>query len=139
MLTFLIGILVAALVKIITFLGIAALIAMIVFVAKFVLGFLFEKLENFLREHVGTKVAVIATKKISQEVIKEAKRKGNVHSLAELEAKFKGEGVIIGTIKDDDSIDVENPDNYEIIDSKEMDEEVKKLLDENEGVMIVGK
>lgn len=139
MLTFLIGILVAALVKIITFLGIAALIAMIAFVAKFVLGFLFEKLKNFLRKHVGTKVAVIATKKISQEVIKEAKRKGNVHSLAELEAKFKGEGVIIGTIKDDDSIDVENPDNYEIIDSKEMDEEVKKLLDENEGVMIVGK
>lgn len=139
MLTYLIGILVAALVKIITFLGIAALIAMIAFVAKFVLGFLFEKLKNFLRKHVGTKVAVIATKKISQEVIKEAKRKGNVHSLAELEAKFKGEGVIIGTIKDDDSIDVENPDNYEIIDSKEMDEEVKKLLDENEGVMIVGK
>lgn len=139
MLTYLIGILVAALVKIITFLGIAALIAMIAFVAKFVLGFLFEKLKNFLRKHVGPKVAVIATKKISQEVIKEAKRKGNVHSLAELEAKFKGEGVIIGTIKDDDSIDVENPDNYEIIDSKEMDEEVKKLLDENEGVMIVGK
>lgn len=139
MLTFLIGILVAALVKIITFLGIAALIAMIAFVAKFVLGFLFEKLKNFLRKHVGTKVAVIATKKISQEVIKEVKRKGNVHSLAELEAKFKGEGVIIGTIKDDDSIDVENPDNYEIIDSKEMDEGVNKLLEENEGVMIVGK
>ena len=139
MLTFLIGILVAALVKIITFLGIAALIAMIAFVAKFVLGFLFEKLKNFLHKHVGTKVAVIATKKISQEVIKEVKRKGNVHSLADLEAKFKGEGVIIGTIKDDDSIDVENPDNYEIIDSKEMDEGVNKLLEENEGVMIVGK
>lgn len=126
--------LVAALVKIIMFLGIAALIALIAWIAKIVLEHLLKKLRELLRKRVGGKVVVTSVQPILNEIVKQKQREGNVKALSELEEQLRGEGVITATTDEEGNV---LSDDIEITKTKDMDKRIVDLLDRNDGALVV--
>lgn len=126
--------LVAVLVKIIMFLGIAALIALIAWIAKIVLEHLLKKLKELLRKRVGGKVVVTSVKPILNEIVKQKEREGNVQALSELEEQLRGEGVITATTDEEGNV---LSDDIEITKTNDMDERIVNLLDKNDGALVV--
>ena len=128
-------IIIAILIKIITVLGIAALVALILTVARILLGMVFEKIQAFLRKVVGGKIMIVAANKLAQEVNKEIERKGNVYSLTQLKQQLQGEGVVlVGTNANGE---LNSMDDLKIIKSEEMDPQLRKVLDDNEGSLSI--
>ena len=126
--------LVAALVKIIMFLGIAALIALIAWIAKIVLEHLLEKLRELLRKRVGGKVVVTSVRPLLNEIVRQKEREGNVQALSELEEQLRGEGVITATTDEEGNV---LSDDIEITKTKDMDKRIVDLLDRNDGALVV--
>lgn len=126
--------LVAVLVKIIMFLGIAALIALIAWIAKIVLEHLLKKLRELLRKRVGGKVVVTSVTPILNEIVKQKQREGNVKALSELEEQLRGEGVITATTDEEGNV---LSDDIEITKTKDMDKRIVDLLDRNDGALVV--
>ncbi len=126
--------LVAVLVKIIMFLGIAALIALIAWIAKIVLEHLLKKLKELLRKRVGGKVVVTSVKPILNEIVKQKEREGNVQALSELEEQLRGEGVITATTDEEGNV---LSDDIKITKTNDMDERIVNLLDKNDGALVV--
>lgn len=128
------ALLVAALVKIITFLGIAALIALISWVAYITLGYLIEKLKKFLSKRFGTKVVATSVKPLLDEIVKQKEREGNVQTLSELEEQLRGEGIITATTDENGEVLL---DSIEITKTNEMDNKVVDYLNRNDGAIVV--
>lgn len=126
--------LVAALVKIIMFLGIAALIALIAWIAKIVLEHLLTKLRELLRKRVGGKVVVTSVRPLLNEIVRQKEREGNVQALSELEEQLRGEGVITATTDEEGNV---LSDDIEITKTKDMDKRIVDLLDRNDGALVV--
>lgn len=128
-------IIIAILIKIITVLGIAALVALILTVARILLGMVFEKIQAFLRKVVGGKIMIVAANKLAREVNHEIERKGNVYSLTQLKQQLQGEGVVlVGTNANGE---LNSMDDLKIIKSEEMDPQLRKVLDDNEGSLSI--
>ena len=128
-------IIIAILIKIITVLGIAALVALISTVARILLEMMINRIQAFLRKVVGGKIMIVAANKLAQEVNKEIERKGNVYSLTQLKQQLQGEGVVlVGTNANGE---LNSMDDLKIIKSEEMDPQLRKVLDDNEGSLSI--
>lgn len=128
-------IIIAILIKIITVLGIAALVALILTVARILLEMMINRIQAFLRKVVGGKIMIVAANKLAQEVNKEIERKGNVYSLTQLKQQLQGEGVVlVGTNANGE---LNSMDDLKIIKSEEMDPQLRKVLDDNEGSLSI--
>lgn len=128
-------IIIAILIKIITVFGIAALVALILTVARILLEMMINRIQAFLRKVVGGKIMIVAANKLAQEVNKEIERKGNVYSLTQLKQQLQGEGVVlVGTNANGE---LNSMDDLKIIKSEEMDPQLRKVLDDNEGALLI--
>lgn len=129
-------ILVLVLVKVITFLGIAALLAIIGYVAYMAISFLLGKIRDYLRKRVGGKVIATSVKPLLKEIAKQKEREGNVQTLTELEEQLKGEGVIIAVQDASGEID---SDDIQITKTDKMDPKLVNYLENNKDGAIVVK
>lgn len=127
--------LILALAKIITVLGIGALLGMIGYVAYISFKFVLNKIRNFLQKKVGGKAVILSVSSLVEEIAKEKKNMKDTTTLDELEKELKGEGVIIANINENGKI--ESTDDIEIIKTDEMEDKLKQKLEEKNGVMIV--
>ncbi|MBQ7704006.1 MAG: hypothetical protein IJT73_01045 [Selenomonadaceae bacterium] len=124
------------LIKIITFLGIAVLLGIILWAAKLMLSAVLDKIQEFLKRKVGGRVTVMAAKPIIDEVNKQIEQKGNVYALQQLKDQLKEDGVI--TAVQNQNGEIETTDDIRIMNSRDrIDPNLKRLLDENEGALIV--
>lgn len=129
-------ILVLVLVKVITFLGIAALLAIIGYVAYMAISFLLGKIRDYLRKRVGGIAIAASARPLLREIAKQKEREGNVQTLTELEEQLKGEGVIIAVQDADGDID---SDDIQITKTDRMDPRLVNYLENNKDGAIVVK
>lgn len=124
---------VTLLAHIIVALGVAALAALIVYIAflslKKLLGFIKEKLSK----KIGNKVVIGNFKRVAQEAVKEAEKKKNAKSFAELQEMAEKEGVVIATVDENGQVNEEDIEIYQV---DEIDSNIISQMDED-GVLVV--
>ena len=137
-----ISMLIALLVKLIITLGIGALAAMVIYLAKLTLGWVYNKAKAFLTEHFGGTVTVMATKRLVQEIVKEKQRTNDITSLDELEKELQAkgvldkEGVVMVGADEDGKI---RQEDFKFVTADTLDENLKSKLDRaQDGVLVIG-
>ena len=125
--------LLAILAKILIVLGAVALAALVLKVLFLTLRSVLQKVRDRLRVSVGRKCFVGAVSRLAREVTLEAERNGNIHSVDEMLAELGEEGVVIADMDANGHVD---RDKIEIISSREIDEKLENLLDQNQGEIV---
>lgn len=127
--------LIIVLAKIITILGIGALLAIITYISFIALRFILGKVRAFLQKKVGGKVAILSVSSLVEEIAKQKQKSNDVVSLDQLEQELQGEGVVIANL--DANGKIESTDDIEILKADDMEESLKSNLRQRDGVMIV--
>ena len=130
-----IALIVAVLIKIITFLGVGALLALVVWAAVLMLRAILAKVQELLKRKVGGKVTVMAAAPIVAEINKEIARKGNVYELEQLKQQLKDEDII--AVRTNEKDEIETTDDLVIMKGDKTEKKVKDLMEKNEGALII--
>lgn len=118
---------------IIVVLGIAALAALIVYIAYISVKKFLSMIKERLAAKKGHTVAVGSMKRVMQEAVKEAEKSGNKKTLEDLEKMANSDGYIIAETDENDNI---IKDSIQIYQTDEMDSGVYKMMGE-EGFLAV--
>lgn len=125
--------LIAILARIIVFLGVAALAAIIVKLVIITFKKFISIIKEKLRTKIGGTVAIIEIKRVANEAIAEAHRTGNKKNLAELERMAEMEGFAMATQDANGNITSKDVEIYE---GEKMDAQIYGAMDED-GILII--